>query len=120
LNINQLSLATLPSRALSHGTLPIKSLKRPKSALLKSRVVRMHSLLLCQPALVSIAVLWLHPAFPVLHTHTGKLGFKCFFQEKLKGYWSTTEVFLASVIKVMYAANSFLTECQLPICKSRK
>ncbi|KAK1200477.1 FSTL5 protein, partial [Pygoscelis papua] len=35
----QLSWAPLPSRALSHGTLPSRSLKRPESALLKARVV---------------------------------------------------------------------------------
>jgi len=38
LNINQLSWAPLRSRALIHGMLPSRSLKRPKSALLKSRV----------------------------------------------------------------------------------
>lgn len=39
LNINQLSWATVPSRALSYGTLPSKTLKRPKSALLKFGIV---------------------------------------------------------------------------------
>jgi len=39
LSINQLSCTPVPSRALSHGTLLSRSLKRPKSALLKHRVV---------------------------------------------------------------------------------
>lgn len=38
-NINLLSSALLPSRAFFHGILPIRSLKRPKSAFLKSRVM---------------------------------------------------------------------------------
>ena len=49
LNINHLSWAPLPSRALSHGTLPSRSLKRPKSALPNSRVVSLLCTLL--PAL---------------------------------------------------------------------
>lgn len=36
LNIEQLSWAPLPWRTLSHGSVPSRSLKRPKSALLKS------------------------------------------------------------------------------------
>lgn len=41
--VNQLSWFPLPSRALPHGILPSRFLKRPNSALLKSRVV----ILLC-------------------------------------------------------------------------
>lgn len=39
MNINHFSRIPLPSRALSRGTLPSRSLKRPKPALLKSREV---------------------------------------------------------------------------------
>lgn len=39
MNTNQLSWALLPSRALSHTTVPSRSLKKPNSALLKARVV---------------------------------------------------------------------------------
>ena len=46
MNTDQLSWAPIPSRALSHGILPSRSLRRPKSALLKARVASLlHTLL---------------------------------------------------------------------------
>ena len=58
MNTDQLSWAPLPSRAISHGILPSRSLRRPKSALLKSRVASLLRTRLAALRIVNPTVLW--------------------------------------------------------------
>ena len=69
MNINKLSWAPLPSRALSHGTLPSRSLKRPKSALLKSRVVSLLCALLAALRILELYHFWVTAAKAALELH---------------------------------------------------
>ena len=69
MNINQLSWAPFSSRALSHGTLPSRFLKRPKSALLKSRAVSLLVILLPAPRILNSTISWsLKPRLPLTFT----------------------------------------------------
>ena len=58
MNISQLSWVPLPSRTLSHGILTSRSLKRPNSALLKSRVVRLLCTLLTALRILNSTISW--------------------------------------------------------------
>jgi len=66
LNINQLSWDLLPFRDLSHGTLPSRSLVRPKSVLLKSRAVSLLCVLLAALRILNSTISWsLQPRLPL-------------------------------------------------------
>ena len=68
MNINQISWAPLPSRALSHGILPSRSLRSPKSALLKTRVASLLRTLLAALGILN-SILWsLQPRMPLTFT----------------------------------------------------
>jgi len=70
LDINQLAWAHLPSRASSHGTLPSRSLNRPKSTLLKSRVVSFLCTPLAALRILNSTIAWpLQPRLPLSFTY---------------------------------------------------
>lgn len=59
MNITQLSWTLFPSRALFHVTLSSRSPKRPKSALLKSRVASLLYVVLADQRILNSTIPWL-------------------------------------------------------------
>ena len=69
MNINQHYWATLLSRALCHGTLPSRSLRRPKYALLKSKVGSLLYTLLAVLRTLNSTISWsLHARLSLIFT----------------------------------------------------
>ena len=70
LDINHLSWTPLPSKVLSHRTPPKRPLMRPKSALLKSRVVSLLFTLLSALRILNSTISWpLQPRLPLIFTY---------------------------------------------------
>ena len=76
LNINQFSWTPLPFRALCHGTILSRSLKRPKSAFLKSKVLSLLCTFLNALRILSCTISWsLQPRLPLSFTFPASPSF---------------------------------------------
>lgn len=114
MNTNQLSWAPPPSKALSQGTLPVTSLKRAKSAFLKSGVASLLRILL-----IALRILELHhfmvtaanAALQILIPHQILLGVENRVQQSTSPRWLLYHLEKKAIINTFQEPPRMLMPC---------